>query len=69
MAECSELYDTIFRQSLYHFAGAQDLRIESDDWVICTNFPKTYHRDRTLTLEKANLVSNVMVFVEEVLPQ
>jgi hypothetical protein len=50
---------------LYHFAGAQDLKTETDDILITTNFPKRVYEDREMTLEAAQLTPNAIVFVVE----
>eukprot|EP00158_Paraphelidium_tribonemae_P003153 Partr_v1_DN25919_c0_g1_i1_m68677 putative Fas associated factor family member 2 len=65
-SRCTRLFmemDTI--GLLYHYASTLELQIDND-FRICSNFPRTFHTDKSMTLKDAGLSPNGMVVVEEI---
>jgi FAS-associated factor 2 len=53
-------------EELYHFIDTQELHIESDNYVLCSNYPRKVFADRSSSVKDAGLFPNGMVIVEEV---
>jgi hypothetical protein len=59
--------DTV--ELLYHYVGTFDLHIESEEFALCSTFPRRRFSDRKQTLREAGLAPAGMLTVEEVSKQ
>lgn len=64
-----KFHETDTVELLYHFAGTHELHIDSEDFIICSNFPRKEFENRSLTLVEAGLSPAGMVVIEESLKQ